>query len=412
MRMKSVFALCIGIWLACAAANAETEDSSILVELKAYLSASAEVRPPIGAQAFATKSLSREGAKAAAELLVADWRARIRRERAAEMAAKEIKIGERAMPIWWAVYGEKPAGGRSLYISMHGGGNAPARTNDQQWNNQKRLYHPKEGVYVAPRAPTNTWNLWHEAHIDALFDRLIENLIVFEDVDPNRVYIMGYSAGGDGVYQLAPRMADRLAAAAMMAGHPNEASPLGLRNIAFAIHVGELDGGYNRNKVAAEWKEKLAALAKVDAGGYRHLVEIHAGKPHWMDREDSSAVEWMHEFVREPFSKRVVWRQDDVTHSRFYWLAVDEANKKGGAEVRADLAGQAITIQTNDVKQITVRVNDAMLDMDEPVTIRAGEKLLFSGKIERTIAVLSKTLAERGDPKSLFAGEVEVQLQQ
>ena len=51
------------------------------------------------------------------------------------------------------------------------------------------------------------------------------------DVDPNRVYIMGYSAGGDGVYQLAPRMADRWAAAAMMAGHPNDASPLGLRNI-------------------------------------------------------------------------------------------------------------------------------------------------------------------------------------
>ena len=38
-------------------------------------------------------------------------------------------------------------------------------------------------------------------------DRLIENLVVFEGVDPNRVYLLGYSAGGDGVYQLAPRMA-------------------------------------------------------------------------------------------------------------------------------------------------------------------------------------------------------------
>ena len=63
---------------------------------------------------------------------------------------------------------------------------------------------------------------------------------------------MGYSAGGDGVYQLAPRMADRLAVASMMAGHPNDASPLGLRNIGFAIHVGALDSGYNRNKVAAK----------------------------------------------------------------------------------------------------------------------------------------------------------------
>jgi poly(3-hydroxybutyrate) depolymerase len=78
---------------------------------------------------------------------------------------------------------------------MHGGGGAPARVNDRQWENQKRLYRVPKGVYLAPRAPTNTWNLWHQAHIDAMFDRLIENLIVFEGVDPNRVYLMGYSAG-------------------------------------------------------------------------------------------------------------------------------------------------------------------------------------------------------------------------
>jgi dienelactone hydrolase len=28
------------------------------------------------------------------------------------------------------------------------------------------------------------------------------------DVNPNKVYVMGYSAGGDGVWRLAPRMAD------------------------------------------------------------------------------------------------------------------------------------------------------------------------------------------------------------
>ncbi|MFM8642358.1 MAG: polyhydroxyalkanoate depolymerase, partial [Phycisphaerales bacterium] len=110
---------------------------------------------------------------------------------------------------------------------------APAPVNDAQWENQKRLYSPPEGVYVAPRAPTNEWNLWHQGHVDALFDRLIENLVMCERVDPDRIYLMGYSAGGDGVYQLAPRMADRFAAAAMMAGHPNEAVPDGLRNLPF-----------------------------------------------------------------------------------------------------------------------------------------------------------------------------------
>ena len=78
-------------------------------------------------------------------------------------------------------------------------GNAPARVNDGQWENQKRLYRPKEGIYLAPRAPTNTWNLWHQGHIDPMFMRLIENLVALQEVNPNRVYLMGYSAGGDGV---------------------------------------------------------------------------------------------------------------------------------------------------------------------------------------------------------------------
>lgn len=49
----------------------------------------------------------------------------------------------------YRVFGEKPADGRSLYISMHGGGNAPEALNTQQWQNQIRLYEPAEGVYVA-----------------------------------------------------------------------------------------------------------------------------------------------------------------------------------------------------------------------------------------------------------------------
>ena len=35
---------------------------------------------------------------------------------------------------------------------MHGGGGAPKRVNDSQWENQKRLYKLDEGLYVSPRA--------------------------------------------------------------------------------------------------------------------------------------------------------------------------------------------------------------------------------------------------------------------
>jgi predicted peptidase len=119
--------------------------------------------------------------------------------------------------------------------------------------------------------------------IDPLFDRLIERVVTCEGVDPDRVYLMGYSAGGDGVFQLAPRMADRFAAAAMMAGHPNESQPLGLRNLPFTIHVGGLDASYGRNKVAPAWGAKLEELHREDAGGYESLTCVHPDLPHWMN---------------------------------------------------------------------------------------------------------------------------------
>ncbi|HEX2476754.1 MAG TPA: polyhydroxyalkanoate depolymerase, partial [Lacipirellulaceae bacterium] len=311
------------------------QSAAALTSLDNYLAADRDSRPPLAEQAFARTPLTRADADAAGEKLWEDHAQSIRESRAGEMKERRLKDGELVMPFHYETFGDKPTSGRRLFISMHGGGGAPRQVNDRQWENQKRLYRPEEGVYVAPRGPTDNWNLWHEPHIDRLFDRLIEDMIVFEDVDPNRVYILGYSAGGDGVYQLAPRMADRWAAAAMMAGHPNDALPLGLRNIGFTIHVGGRDGAYNRNKVAAEWGQKLDDLHKADPDGYSHLVTIHPDKPHWLDREDAAALPWMVEYVRNPVPTRVVWKQDDVTHGRFYWLAVDADEEKAGSEITA-----------------------------------------------------------------------------
>jgi len=365
-------------------------------------------RPPLTRQDFAKAPLTRPDSTHARRLLWDDHVTRIRHERAKEMKTRILEHGKLKMPFHYTVYGKKPRSGRSLYISMHGGGGAPKAVNDQQWNNQKTLYKPVEGVYVAPRAPTNTWNLWHQGHIDPLFDRLIENLIVFEDVDPDRVYLMGYSAGGDGVYQVAPRMADRLAAAAMMAGHPNESTPHSLRNIGFTIHMGGRDKAYNRNAVAAAWGKQLESLQKADPDGYQHLVKIYPDKGHWMDRLDAAAVPWMAKFRRNLHPKRIVWKQDDVTHSRFYWLAVDSLNRKARSTIIASRNGQTIRIPTSNIKQLTIRLDDQMLDLDQPVRIQSATGMLHQAVVPRTLAALARTLEERGDPNGMFAAEVTV----
>ncbi len=317
--------------------------------------------------------------------------------RQSELNQKCFEVGDKKLKFEERRFGQQPDGGYSLWISLHGGGGAPAKVNDQQWKNQIKLYEPKEGIYIAPRAPTDTWNLWHQTHVDELLGRLIETYVATQNVNPNRVYLLGYSAGGDGVFQLAPRMADRFAAASMMAGHPNEAKPLGLRNLPFAILMGGDDGAYDRNKVAQSWGDKLAALQKDDPQGYPHRVTIYPGLGHWMEGRDKEVLPWMAAQTRNPWPKRVVWYQDDVTHKRLYWLEVEEGDAKKGTTIRADVTGQTIAITSNDVSKVTLRLRDALIDLDKPITVTANGKAVYQGHVARTTYAVQQSLFQRHD---------------
>lgn len=392
------------------ASNVPASDPEVIGDLTEYLGQDPIERNPIRDQPFATVPLTREQAEEARALLWQDYAARNQSDRQAEAAARSITIGDYTLRYEYSVFGEAPATGRSLYLSLHGGGETDAATNDSQWVNQQTLYEPEEGIYLAPRGPTDTWNLWHQDHIDALFYRLVTNFIVLEGVNPNRVYVMGYSAGGDGVYQLGPRMADSWAAAAMMAGHPNDARPESLRNIGFTIHVGGDDSAFDRNLVAAEWGTLLDDLEAGDPEGYAHEVQVHAGKGHWMDLEDAVAVPWMAEFTRNPVPTRVVWLQDDVPHDRFYWLGLAPEDQVAGRSVVASYEGQSVTVAASDLEgELEVLLDDRMLDLDLAVDVidESGETL-FSGSVIRTIGTLARTIETRGDPELVWSGSVTV----
>jgi hypothetical protein len=351
--------------------------------------------------------LTKSEAARAVELLAADRLSRLAEERRGEFDQRAISLEGKTLRWMERTFGEAPTNGHSLWISMHGGGNAPAGVNDRQWTNQLGLYQPAEGIYVAPRAPTDTWNLWHEAHIDPLFQRLIEDYVALRGVNPDRVFLLGYSAGGDGVWQLAPRMADRFAAAAMMAGHPNEASLLGLRNLPFAIFMGGNDAAYNRNKIAADRAAELDRLAREDAGGYVHFARIYEGIGHWMERKDAEGIPWLAGFTRNPWPTRVVWQQDDVVHQRFYWLEVaDRAAIRERQKIGARVEGQTITLEGEVNPALSLRLSDRLLELDQPVKVVAGGRELYSGRPERRAANILRSLAERADAAAVATAVV------
>ena len=341
--------------------------------------------------------------------------------RSIELSKQSIEIDGFEMKYHLNRYGDMPINGWSLFISLHGGGGVSPEINERQWNRHKKLYSLDEGILLTPRSPTDTWNMWHQDHIDRIFNRLIQNMIAKYNVNPNKIFLLGYSAGGDGVYQLAPRMADRFAAASMSAGHPNDASPLALRNIGFSIHMGKNDSAYNRNNVAEEWKVQLEDLKSQDMGGYENFVKIYEGRGHQISHAkenyvleksnngvDSSGIFWMSKFTRNPYPKKVVWKQDDVTHNRFYWLKVIEP--KAYSLIVANIESQVITISNATVPEIVIRLNDKLLDMDKKVKVVYRDKEIFSGYVPRRKDVILNSINEYGDPTSIYYGEISVLL--
>ena len=390
------------------AATLDLEWSKLAPRSRALAELEAWIAKPAAERGDAPSTpLTRSEAQRARELLAKLRLDELRAERAKELENKELSAAGVTLRWMEKRFGDAPEGSRSLWISMHGGGGAPKDVNDQQWQNQIKLYEPAEGFYVAPRAPTDTWNLWHQAHIDVCFERLIEDYVALRGVSPERVYLMGYSAGGDGVWQLAPRMADRFAAAAMMAGHPNEAQLDGLRNLPFALFMGGKDAAYDRNKIARERAAKLAELRAQDSGGYEHFVRIYEEFGHWMQRKDAEGLPWMAGFTRRAWPERVVWLQDDVTHTRFYWLSVPAGSAQAGQRLEARVDGNVVRV-VGDVKSFSLRLSDELVDLDQPLTVLRGEERLFEGRLERTARELWRSLLERADAGTACSARVDL----
>jgi poly(3-hydroxybutyrate) depolymerase len=321
---------------------------------------------------------------------------------ASELAAKQIVLDDKSLKWLEKSFGDAPAGKRSLWITMHGGGEATAEENDQNWQRYFGRYEfPPGSINVAPRAPANTWDMWHVAWVDDLFDRLIADFVLNRGVDPNRVYLIGYSAGGDGVYQLAPRMSDRFAAAAMCAGHPNKVTPESLRNLPFFLYMGGDDSAYNRNAVVREFSAKMDRLQTNDPAGYAHRLTVFPGLPHNMQSREAEMIPRMATLARATWPKRVVWKQDDVTHTRFYWLERPADAVKPYEIYAAHVDGQVIIIEEPATGKVTLRLSDALLDLDQPIKVLAGGKTIFEGKVPRSFAAIVQSLTQREDPDTI-----------
>jgi hypothetical protein len=361
-----------------------------------------------------------------------------------------IPCGGERMPYLLFSRGDRPENGYPLFFQTHGGGSTNDKlphphgwpVNTRDWQNQIGvcLFALPEGMYFVPRMANDNKGRWWFRHNHIAFDFLIRRAILFRNVDPDRIYMMGISEGAYGTESLTPFWADRFAGGCAMAGGAGGGERFyNLRNTAFRNDTGEGDTMFDRIGLARATHAYLAKLKQADPAGYDHMLEIHEGMGHGIDYRPGPA--WIAEKTRDPRPLKVSWFNHPVDHQRrtdFSWLSLAAAPERDTLIIAGiDRNTNTITVEARidpeelphdsplknsatppprDLRPfytgnaLTLHLDDKLLDLDQPVIVIVNGKQRFSGIVKRRLSHMAGDIARHGDPGRVFPARVTVAL--
>ena len=331
----------------------------------------------------------------------------------ADLDAKIVRTPDRTSPYLWRTVGEKPPTGWALVIAMHGGGGAPKEVNDGEWKYMFSTYykdHPEAGgyIYLALRAPNDTWNGFYDDAISPLIEQLIKQFVLLEDVDPDKVYTLGASHGGYGAFVIGPKIPYRFAAVHAAASAPTDGETYGenLRDVPFSIMTGALDDGYGRIDRDQKFMAEVEGWRKL-YGGYDITLTSPAGVGHLVPDHDVLAD--MLKYRRNPWPSHIVWSQSDTVLHRFYWLDAPRPNPKG--HIEAIVSGNTIVINSLNQDKVSLWLDQSLVNLNKPVTVKVAgfkdQKFVLHPNAE----TFCEGIMETADPRLAAPVKVEVNLQ-
>ena len=319
-----------------------------------------------------------------------------------DVQADRVRHGGHESPYTIKTVGERPAHGWPLVIAMHGGGGTTQEFNDSQWRHMQIYYKDQLELgggykYIALRAPNNTWNSFYDNYVYPLIEKLINQHLLYSDIDPDKVYAIGYSHGGYGAFAIGPKIPDRFAAVHSSAAAPTdgETSVVGLHTLRFTYMIGSRDTAYGRAERCQTFAEQYRAAQEAHPGSYP--VEMfwiegngHGGLP------DRDFIRQLYPYTRRTTPAALHWQLTDPVVRHHYWLQVDEPGK--GQRLDAQLAGNRLQVSTTERDQFAVLLQPAQVDISQPLQLDwNGETSEHA--LQPSVRTLCETLLERGDPR-------------
>ena len=321
---------------------------------------------------------------------------------------QKVRFENHVSPYTVKTVGTRPANGWGLFIAMHGGGGTTQEFNDSQWKRMQTYYrdHPEAGGYryVALRAPDNTWNGFYTGYAYPLMANLVRQFLLFGDVDPDKVFLMGYSHGGYGAFAMGPKMPDRFAAIHSSAAALTDGAVADtLRNTRFSYMVGEKDTAHGRIKRAQDFVADIKRLRGERTDIYPVTVQIIADHPH-SGLPDRDSIAEMYAAVRNPVPQELTWVMTDTVNQDFFWLKAAEPVR--GEKFNVICRDNVLTVSAApNVPSASILVDERLVDFSKPVTLVLNGKSTKQ-KLKPSLRTLCETLQRRGDPGLAFTAEI------
>ncbi len=130
---------------------------------------------------------------------------------------------------------------------------------------------------------------------------------------------------------------------------------------------------------------------------------------HWATTTNIKDITDCAKVIRNPYPKHLVWTQGELPRSTFYWVTLPKTiSPKQGDKFEAKIEGNNIEIIQMDYDEVTIWINEKMVDLKKPVTIKYNDKVIYNDIVKLNTSNLILSLENRKDPTFCFPANVTI----
>ncbi|MBT4864000.1 MAG: hypothetical protein HON53_02620, partial [Planctomycetaceae bacterium] len=233
------------------------------------------------------------------------------------------------------------------------------------------------GLRVAPSEqfpffqanPTRTriWGYRAISTYDAM--QVVTTMLKRYPIDPDRVYLMGFSAGGSGAMHLASCYPDQFAAVLPLVAAGNNYPLANFKNLPVAFHHGDRDWTSSICNVRVQ-AQKMQAL------GFPTILKEYPGAGHSIPGSHAPLMTWLFDQERNPIPRAISHDCEAPSLGRSYWITIrefDDPHQRAFVETTID--DETATIRPKNIAALSL----ALESLPNIKTVRIGKTRLTAG---------------------------------